>query len=104
MKKRLKLAVEIQAEVENFRLKFDELLFCKSELISTATGHGIRIHGSELSAVKLESTLRLALLSQGFAWAAEWTGDRSQIPTISQVVKDGNAAVFAKNPANKDAA
>jgi hypothetical protein len=103
-KRRMKLAVELEAMVENLHIKTEELYYAGQELVDTAVDHGVRVHRSPLSKTYIEGAFRLALWKAGWKWSAVWSGNPSDIVSISQTVKNGNDAVLNQTPANKDAA
>ena len=98
------LGVEIDTLVLNLSDKYKEMLSLGEELYHAAPVRGAKMHNSLMAPANVEKALRMYFHKKDFKWAAAFPWNPDDIKPFSDAVKDGNAAILAHRPNEKDAA
>jgi hypothetical protein len=91
LKRREKLAVEIEESARNLAKKHSELLDLGIEAVAMAPFKDSPLSSSPLSPLEVTSSLRKFLFKVGCSWAFRWPWGSADLPDFVDRVKDGNA-------------
>ena len=91
---RVTLAVQIETAILNLHGLRAELLQAGSDMFQAAPVRTGKIHHGPLALEQIEHDFRLQMFKNGFDFASAWPYGKTEIPTFSARVKQGNRAIL----------